>query len=282
MKQHPAFRVFLYAAALVVAFVTLAPFAWLVVSSLVTLRDLITVPMHLEQMHFSFDRYLSVFTNPHDELASSFLWSMANSLVVAFVVTLVGLVTGALGSYAFARLRFFGKRPLLYLLLFTYMIPPVVIVVPLYVVINALGLLDTKVTLVMLYLSMAVPFVVWVMQSYFGSIGKSFEEAALMDGCSRLQTLWHVYLPMAKPGMIATGILAFLLSWDEFFFSLIFTSTLNAKTIPVAIAEFTGKNTVDFGMIATGGVLASLPPLLITIFFQKQIVTGMTGGGNKE
>jgi multiple sugar transport system permease protein len=282
MKQHPAFRIFLYVAALVVAFVTLAPFAWLVVSSLVTLRDLITVPMHLEQMHFSFDRYLSVFTNPHDELASIFLWSMANSLVVAVVVTFVGLVTGALGSYAFARLRFFGKRPLLYLLLFTYMIPPVVIVVPLYVVVNALGLLDTKVTLVMLYLSMAVPFVVWVMQSYFGSIGKSFEEAALMDGCSRLQTLWHVYLPMAKPGMIATGILAFLLSWDEFFFSLIFTSTLNAKTIPVAIAEFTGKNSVDFGMIATGGVLASLPPLLITIFFQKQIVTGMTGGGNKE
>jgi multiple sugar transport system permease protein len=158
----------------------------------------------------------------------------------------------------------------------------VVIVVPLYLVINTLGLLDSKVTLVMLYLSMAVPFVVWVMQSYFGSIAKSFEEAALMDGCSRLQTLWHVYLPMAKPGMIATGILAFLLSWDEFFFSLIFTSTLNAKTIPVAIAEFTGKNTVDFGMIATGGVLASLPPLLITIFFQKQIVTGMTGGGNKE
>jgi multiple sugar transport system permease protein len=197
-------------------------------------------------------------------------------------VTAVSLATGALASYAFARLRFLAKRPLLYLVLFTYMVPPVVLVIPLYVAVNALGLLDQKVTLIILYLSMSVPFVVWVMQSYFGSIGRSFEEAALMDGCSRFQTLWHIYLPMARPGLVATGILAFLLAWDEFLFGLIFTSTLAAKTIPVAIAEFTGKNNADFGMIATGGVLASLPPLIIAVLFQKQIVTGMTGGGNKE
>ena len=103
-----------------------------------------------------------------------------------------------------------------------------------------------------------------------------------MDGCTRWQTLTRVYLPMALPGLVATGILAFLLSWDEFFFSLVFTSTLEAKTIPVAIAEFSAKNTVDYGMIATGGVLASLPPLIVTALFQKQIVTGMTGGGVKE
>jgi len=282
LKQKPAYRAFIYLSAAVVALVTLLPFAWMVVSSLVYKRDLTAVPLRFDQMHFSLDRYVNVFTNPHDELAQSLLHAMGNSLIVALVVTLVSLATGALASYAFARLRFPAKRPLLYLLLFTYMVPPVVIVIPLYVAVSALGLLDQKVTLVILYLSMSVPFVVWVMQSYFGSIARSFEEAALMDGCSRLQTLWNVYMPMAMPGLVATGILAFLLAWDEFMFGLIFTSTLSAKTIPVAIAEFTGKNNADFGMIATGGVLASIPPLLIAIFFQRQIVTGMTGGGNKE
>jgi multiple sugar transport system permease protein len=155
-------------------------------------------------------------------------------------------------------------------------------VLPLYVAINALGILDRKATLVFLYLSMTIPFIVWVMRSYFGSISKSFEEAALIDGCTRLQTLRYVYIPMARPGLIATGILAFLLAWDEFFYALIFTSSLAAKTIPVAIAEFTGKNSVDYGMIATGGVLASIPPLVIAIFFQRYIVMAMTGGGNKE
>ena len=120
------------------------------------------------------------------------------------------------------------------------------------------------------------------MQSYYASVSKSFEDAAAIDGCNRLQTLWYIFLPIARPGIIATGILAFLTAWDEFFFALIFTSTLAAKTMPVAIAEFSGKNAVDYGMIATGGLLASLPPLIITFIFQKYIVMGMTAGGVKE
>jgi multiple sugar transport system permease protein len=260
----------------------LAPFAWLLLSSLSERRDLISVPLHFPPGRLSFDRYAAVFGPSGTEIARAFRYALFNSLIVACLVTAVGLVVGSLASYSFARLRFVFKDKLLYGLLFTYMIPPVVIVLPLYVAINALGLLDKKVTLVFVYLSMTIPFIVWVMRSYFGSISKSFEEAALIDGCTRLQTLRYVYLPMARPGLIATGILAFLLSWDEFFFSLIFTSTLTAKTIPVAIAEFTGKNTVDYGMITTGGVIASIPPLLIAIFFQKYIVMGMTGGGNKE
>jgi multiple sugar transport system permease protein len=247
----------------------MVPFLWLLISSLSERRDLISLPLRFPPGHLSFARYAAVFAPGGEEIARAFK-------------SAVGLVVGALASYSFARLRFAFKEKLLYALLFTYMIPPIVIVLPLYVAISALGLLDRKVTLVFLYLSMTIPFVVWVMRSYFGSISKSFEEAALIDGCTRLQTLRYIYVPMARPGLIATGILAFLLSWDEFFFSLIFTSSLAAKTIPVAIAEFTGKNSVDYGMITTGGVIASIPPLLIAIFFQKYIVMGMTGGGNKE
>ncbi|RPI74534.1 MAG: carbohydrate ABC transporter permease, partial [Desulfobacteraceae bacterium] len=122
----------------------------------------------------------------------------------------------------------------------------------------------------------------WVMQSYFGSISKTYEESAALEGCNRFQVLWHIYLPMARPGIMATAILSFLIAWDEFFLSLIFTSTLQAKTISVAIAEFSGKHYVDYAMIATGGIIASIPPILITLFFQKYIVMGMTSGGIKE
>jgi multiple sugar transport system permease protein len=260
----------------------MTPFLWLFISSLSERRDLISVPLAFPPGTMSLDRYFAIFGKEGNEIAKAFKYAVFNSLVVAIMVTAVGLVVGTLASYSFARLRFAFKRNLLYGLLFTYMVPPIVIVLPLYMAISGLGLLDRKVTLVFLYLSMTIPFIVWVMRNYFGSISKSFEEAALIDGCSRLQTLRYVYLPMARPGLIATGILAFLISWDEFFLSLIFTSSLNAKTIPVAIAEFTGKNSVDYGMITTGGVSASIPPLLIAIFFQRYIVMGMTGGGNKE
>jgi multiple sugar transport system permease protein len=281
-RRRAGFTVFQCAMGLLLLLFVMTPFLWLFISSLSERRDLISVPLRFPPGPMSLARYAAVFGPKGEEIAKAFKYALFNSLTVATLVTAVGLVVGSIASYAFARLRFAFKDKLLFALLFTYMIPPIVIVLPLYVGISALGLLDKKVTLVFVYLSMTIPFIVWVMRSYFGSISRSFEEAALIDGCTRLQTLRYIYVPMARPGLIATGILAFLLSWDEFFFSLIFTSSLAAKTIPVAIAEFTGKNTVDYGMISTGGVIASIPPLLIAIFFQKYIVMGMTGGGNKE
>ena len=282
MIKSKRFMFVQYASALLVTFGTLAPFLWLIISSIFYQRDLITVPFNLFPKEITFQRYLEIFFNPQNDTANTFKYAMGNSLIVAGLVTVIGLVAGTMASYAFARLRFMFRDKIMYLILFTFMMPPVVIVMPLYVILNQFHLLDSKLTLVLLYLSMAIPFIVWVMQSYFRSIAKSFEDAAAIDGCNRFQTFWHVFVPIARPGIIATAILAFLVAWDEFFFSLIFTSTLSAKTMPVAIAEFSGKNSIDYGMIATGGVIASLPPVLITLIFQKYIVMGMTGGGVKE
>jgi len=148
-------------------------------------------------------------------------------------------------------------------ILFTCMVPSVVVVMPLYLLLSGLGMLKSRPTLILLYLTMSLPFVIWVMQSYFGSLSRTFEEAAAIEGCTRLQVLWHIYVPMARPGIIATAILSFQIARDEFFFARVFTSTLAAKTIPVAIAEFSGKHCVDYEMIAMGGVIGSLPPVLI-------------------
>ncbi|MCP1307507.1 carbohydrate ABC transporter permease [Paenibacillus tyrfis] len=271
-----------YAFGLAVAFCTLAPFAWLLLSSISYQVDLQSVPLRWIPERVTLVRYSDIFTNPDNDMAYAFRISMKNSLTVAAFVTLIALIVGGLAAHAFAKYRFTFRQPLIYLFLFTYMIPSIVIVIPLYMTVDQLGLLDSKATLVLLNLSFTIPFVIWIMQSYFKQLSHEFYEAAALDGCTRLQTLRLVVVPMVRPGIVATLIFVFLLSWDDFFFGLLFTSTLDSKTISVAISEFSGKHAVDFGMVATGGVVASIPPLLIAFFLQRFLVHGMTAGGVKE
>ena len=245
--------------------------------------DLTAKPLKLIPNELFFDRFRQIFqSETSSDPAYVFRIALKNSFIIAVSVTLLSLCVGTLAAYAFGQLRFRGKNTLMLLILFTYMLPPAAMIIPLYRIYNQLGLLDKRWPLVVLYLSFIVPFIIWVMQDFFGSISKSFEEAAQVDGATRLQTLFYVFMPIARPGAIATGILAFLMSWDEFFYSLIFTSSLTSKTMPVAIAEFNGKFTIDYGMISVAGILGSLIPVLITVIFQKYIVLGMTAGGVKE
>jgi multiple sugar transport system permease protein len=201
--------------------------------------------------------------------------------VVASATTAVSLTVGVLGGYAFARLRFRFRRTALFTFLAIYMLPPIALVIPLYLGLANLGLLDTKAGLVLTYCAIVTPFCLWTMSNYYLSLPPDLEEAARVDGCSRVGALVRVILPLSRPGILTTGMFAFLLSWDEFLFSLIFTSTSNAKTIPVAIAEFTGKYSSDFGLIAAGGVLSTVPPLVLALVFQRYIAGGLTSGAVK-
>ena len=245
--------------------------------------DLTAKPLRLIPQTITFERFRQIFASASaSDPAYVFRIALKNSFLIAVSVTILSLVVGTLAAYAFAHVRFRGKNALMLLILFTYMLPPAAMIIPLYRIYNQLGWLDKRWPLVILYLSFIVPFIIWVMQDFFGSISRSFEEAAQVDGATRLQTLLYIFLPIARPGAVATGILAFLMSWDEFFYSLIFTSSLASKTMPVAIAEFNGKFTIDYGMISVAGILGSLIPVLITVIFQKYIVLGMTAGGVKE
>ena len=269
--------------AALVAVGIMGPFAWMFITSVSAQRDLTSVPPTISLSGMSLERYARILTSAStSDIAYAFRVAMGNSVFVSVLVTAAALVFGSLAAYAFSRLRFRGREPLLLFMLFTYMAPPVVFVVPLYLVFQALGMLNSRISLVLLYSSFVIPFIVWVMRGFFSSISRSYEDAAAMDGCTRLQALVYVFVPMTRPGIVATGILAFLMAWDEFFMALIFTSNLAAKTIPVAIAEFNGKFSIDYGMICAGGVLASLPPVIIAVVFQKYIVMGMTSGGVKE
>jgi multiple sugar transport system permease protein len=280
-RRRLAYWVFIYASAVVVAVVILAPFVWLLISSVAAPADLLARPLRWIPEHVSFSRYRSIFQGGQSGAAVTFRASLVNSAVVAGSSVLISITVGIFGAYAFSRLRFRGRRPTLLLMLSTYMLPPIAIVVPLYLILVQLHLLDTRLGLILVYCSFITPFVLWIMSNYFRSIPRELEDAARVDGCTRMGALFRVILPLARPGILATALFGFLLAWDEFLYALIFTSSTHAKTIPVAIAEFTGRFTVDFGMIATGGILASVPPLIIAFVFQRYIVGGLSAGAIK-
>ncbi|MDZ5441591.1 carbohydrate ABC transporter permease [Micromonospora sp. 4G57] len=281
MRASLPYRLFIHLAALATSVVILAPFAWLLYSSIVGQTDLVSRPMRWLPEHVTLDRYREIFAGGGTSAGAAFRGAMVNSFLVAGGTVVISLTVGVLGGYALARLRFPLRRVTLLSFLVTYMLPPIALIIPLYLLMSRFGLLDTRTGLIIVYCSLATPFALWNMSTFFGSLPVELEEAARVDGCSRLGALVRVMLPLSKPGILATALYAFLLCWDEFLYSLIFTSTSQAKTVPVAIAEFTGRNAVDFGLIAAGGVLAALPPVALAVMFQRYLITGLASGAVK-
>ncbi len=275
-------RVGVYVAAVLLAVFILAPFAWLVISSIASETDLLATPLRWWPEHATFGRYVSILTT-HDinSPAYTFRRALWNSSLIAFGTTLLSLLVGVPAAYALARSKFRGRRVLTLFFLATYMLPAIALVVPLYLILSKLNLRDNIMGLILVYSSFVTPFVVWIMRGYFAAVPVEIEEAARIDGCSRIQTFLKVGLPLSTPGLVTTVIFAVLLAWDEFFYALILTSSLHAKTISVAIAEFSGQHMIDYGMIATGGVLAALPPVIIAFILQKYIIAGLTAGAVK-
>jgi multiple sugar transport system permease protein len=278
MRESLKYRVFIHVAAVVVSLIFLAPFAWLAIASLASQADLLSLPLRWVPHHLSFHRYGQIFTSHGGTIFSNFRSSLFNSLIVASATVAISLTIGVFGAYAYARLRFRFARTSLLLFLSTYMVPPIALVIPLYLIMVRLHLLNTRLGLIIVYCTFAIPFVLWTMGNYFQTIPRDLEDAARIDGYSRFGAMLKVILPLARPGLLATTLFVFLIAWDEFLYALIFTSTTAAKTIPVAIAEFTGRYTTDFGLQAAGGILAALPPVLIALGFQRYIVGGLSSG----
>lgn len=283
MKPGRPFIVFIHVMAVLMAAVVLLPFAWLIISSLSSTADLNSLHVHLIPEHPTLQRYRDIFTSSAggDDVAANFRVAMVNSLIVATSTVLISMVVGSLAGYAFARLRFRMRRASLMSFVAIYMLPPIALVIPIYVTLASLHLLDSKIGLIITYGSVVTPFCIWTMSNYYMALPEDLEDAARVDGCSRLGAFIRVILPLARPGLVTTAMFGFLLAWDEFLYALILTSSLNSKTIPVAIAEFTGKYSSDFGLVAAGGLLATVPPLILALAFQRYIVGGLATGGVK-
>lgn len=272
----------LYVAMIGALFFILAPFAWLLISSVAEPVDLLERPLRWVPAHVTVERFADLTVgNTADDSALGFRAALVNSSIIASVVTALSMIAGTLAAYAFARLRFPGRSWLILAFMATYMLPPIALILPLYQIMSALHLRDTPLALIIIYSSFVTPFVIWIMRGYIETISPELDDAARVDGCSRLGVLARIIVPVAVPGLASTALLAFLLAWDEFLYALIITQTNASKTLPIALNDFIGRHGVDFGLLATGGVIAALPPVILAFAFQRYIVAGLTAGGVK-
>jgi multiple sugar transport system permease protein len=259
------------------------PVFYLVLSSSSTRAEILSVPIHWIPQNPTLKNYIDILTpgTATSEVAKTFKITLRNSLLVASSVTVISLIVGSLAAYALSRIRMPARQTLLMGIMGTRMIPEVSLVIPLYLLAARFGMLNKPPVLILTYLSFALPFAIWLMAAFFETIPVELEDAALIDGCTRIRTLFAIILPISTPGLVSTALFIFLSAWDEFFFALIFTSTVAAKTVPVAIAEFTGRYVVDVGGMMTGGVLAAIPPVILSLIFSRYIVSGLTAGAVK-
>jgi multiple sugar transport system permease protein len=283
MKKHPLSRLLLFLLTVPVYLFIFLPIAWLVIMSISTRSEILTVPIHWIPHNPTFKNYIDILTPGHatSEVAKTFKLTLRNSMVIASSVTVISLIVGSFAAYALSRIRVPFRNTMLIGIMGTRMIPEVSLIIPLYIIAVSIGLYNKPPVLIITYLSFTLPFAIWLMAAFFETIPIELEDAARIDGASHLRTLFSVILPISSPGLVSTALFVFLTAWDEFFFALLLTSTTAAKTVPVAIAEFTGRYVVDVGGMMTGGVLAAVPPVLLSLIFSRYIVSGLTSGAVK-
>jgi len=280
-------KIVLYALAALFALYLVAPFYWIFAMSFMREVDAVAVPPQWVPEHPTLENYLS-FLNPNAGEAlvggraiSETPFALANSTVVAVCTALLNLVLAVPAAYAFSRLDFRGGKLLLIGYLVTRMVPSVAIIIPFYLMIRSLGLLDTYGALILSYLTFSLPITIWVLKDFFRAVPKELEDAARVDRCGWLRTMWSVFLPVAAPGLVAAAVFSFMTAWNEFMFALFMTSTKAAKTMPVVAANFATDMNTQFTLMASAGVLAVIPPLVLVLIFQRLIVQGMSAGSVK-
>ena len=298
--SRAARRVFLFAASVIFLSYVLAPVAWLVSSSFQTEKEIVAKPPHWLPREPTVQNFSAIFfagdqavtyanRRKGDPATGGFIPStagnlvpaMRNSLIIASAVALLNLLIGVPAAYAMAKIRFRGRNASIYGILTTRVIPDIALVVPFFLFIRNLGLLDTIWSLIVTYLAITVPFSVFILINYFESLPDELDKAARVDGCSRWQTLSRVFAPLALPSLVAVFLFAFLASWNEFLFALMFTQTPRSQTLPIIVASFTSDFTVSYSFINAAGVLAIIPPVVLALLFERYIVSGLTAGAVK-
>ena len=280
IKEKLGNRILLYLFVAVALVVTLFPFYWILNMSLQNSIELYAVPPNFAPPHPTLENFVSVLFQERGMMR--FYHAVFNSVSVALVTMGVCVALGSVTGYALARLRFKFGIYFLFALIGTQMVPPLTDLIPLYVIFSRyLKLIDTKAALILGYTGWLLPIAVWILYGYFQTIPKDLENAARIDGCTRLQALFRVVMPLSAPGIAATAILVFISSTNEFLFAMIFASTARSKTIPVALADMIGKYQIRYGDMTAGAVIAALLPVLLALIFQKYLVKSLTAGGVK-
>jgi multiple sugar transport system permease protein len=253
-------------------FITLAPLLWVLSTSFKPNQEAISFPPKFLPDSPTFDNYLFVLTDP------KLVTSLINSLAVSLGSTGLSVVVSALGGYAFARFDFKGKNLLISIILGLFMIPVVINIIPLYILLANLGLLNSLLVLVLTFQILIIPLNIFLLKNYFETIPKELEEAALIDGCSKMRAFWHIIVPISMPGFLIAAILSFRFSWNEFVLPIVLSNRPDVMVFQVALYQFISLYRIDWGYLTAGINIALIPVVVLMLFFQKRMIRGLTLG----
>ena len=262
--------------------ILLVPGLWVVLTAFRPNIEVLAKPPIWIPRTLNLDNFLGIFgllpnSTPGIPVTSYFV----NSLIISLTSTVVAVAIGMMGGYAFARFRFRGKSGLFLGMMLSRTVPGVALSLPLFMLWSRLGLLDTKIGLIIVYLAMNIPFTVWLTDGFFRQIPIDLTEAAQIDGSTRWQAFWRIEFPLARSGLATAGIFAFLTSWNEYALAAQLTRTTASKTMPVGLQDFTAQFTVDWVGMCAMAVLIIVPALVLTFIVQKHLIAGLTFGGVK-
>lgn len=265
--------VHLFLAAMVV--IAVFPILWMFDSSLKGQSEIYSSPPTFAIERVTFENYIRVIFD--SGIPRAFL----NSVIISVTATFLTVVLGCLAGYGFSRYRFKGKKAMYVGLLYGQMMPAVVLIIPIYLVFSKIGLMDTHFSLILPDVAITVPLATLMLKGFFDGVSIELEEAARLDGASKLGILCRIVIPIARPGLISVAIYTFLATWEEFIFALNLTNSENVRTLPIAINMFKGEFIIDWGAIMASGAVISIPVILIFVLCNKVFVKGIAEGSVK-
>lgn len=255
------------------AVVMLFPVLWMLETALKEQRDIYTVPAKVFHFHVTLDHFRDVFKSGSPVVAG-----FRNSVIVATVSTLIATGLGVPAAYAYSRFAIKAKKDQLFFILSTRFMPPVVVVIPIFLMYRDLNLIDSRTGLILIYAAFNLPFTIWMMKGFVDEVPGEYEDAAMLDGYSRLEAFWRVTLPLLVPGIAATAVFALIFSWNEFAFAVFLTTSDSSRTAPPAIAGLIGGTTIDWGLVAASAMVFAVPVLAFAFLVRKHLVAGVTLG----
>lgn len=252
--------------------VVVFPLYWMIVVSLKPWQEIFSIPPRFLPLHPTVVHYASLLTR------TKFLLFFKNSTIVALETTAIVVILGTLGGYSLSRFHYRGRRLIERTIPLLYMVPSIVIAIPILLLLVQLGLTNTRFGLVLAYCTFSLPFALLMLKPFFESVPPEIEEAALVDGAGRLQALWRVVLPVSMPGIIAIATFTFILAWNEYLFAVILVSSDSLKMLPVGVAEFRDAMSVEWGLMMAASVALTLPVVVLFMFAQRHLIRGLSAG----
>ncbi|AJY75645.1 carbohydrate ABC transporter permease [Paenibacillus beijingensis] len=274
-KMRISLHVGFYLSALLLSAFSLIPILWGVSTSLKSESMVYKQPPEWIPSSPTLENYLSILRD------QDMLGYFRNTVIISTGATVFSLIIGIMAAYGFSRFKFRGKNVLLVSILFTTLFPKIVIMIPLYMTLKDLTLLNTYTGLILVYMIVVLPIAVWLLKGYFDKIPYEVEEAAIMDGCSIWSRLWRIVIPISLPGIAAVGLFSFIVAWNDFWFALIYSFGKETRTQSVALGFFITQMGIQWGKLMAGTVLVSIPSILVFAFAQKLLVNGLSDGAVK-